>query len=106
MNDAPTINLPTEKMLARIDGPIGWITFNNPARRNAVSLEMWETIPAILDRFESDPAVRVIVLHGAGEAAFVAGADISQFEKSRSSAEGNAQYDHVVDQERTGFYEC
>ena len=97
MNDAPMISLPTEKMLARIEGPIGWMTFNNPARRNAVSLEMWEAIPTILDRFENDPAVRVIVLHGAGEAAFVAGADISQFEKTRSSAESNAQYDQALE---------
>ena len=90
------ISLATEKMLARIEGPIGWITFNNPARRNAVSLEMWEAIPTILDRFENDPAVRVIVLHGAGEAAFVAGADISQFEKTRSSPESNAQYEQTL----------
>jgi enoyl-CoA hydratase/carnithine racemase len=54
MNDAVVIGLPTEKMLARIEGPIGWMTFNNPARRNAVSLEMWAAIPAILDRFETD----------------------------------------------------
>lgn len=97
MNEVSTISLPTEKMLARIDGPIGWITFNNPSRRNAVSLEMWEAIPAILDRFEADPRVRVVVLHGAGEAAFVSGADISQFEKARSSADGNAHYDATSD---------
>jgi enoyl-CoA hydratase/carnithine racemase len=106
MNDAPVITLPTEKMQAEIDGPIGWITFNNPARRNAVSLEMWDAIPVILDRFENDPAVRVIVLRGAGEAAFVAGADISQFEKSRSSAESNAAYDHAVDTASKRLAEC
>jgi enoyl-CoA hydratase/carnithine racemase len=106
MNDAAAISLPTEKMLARIEGPIGWMTFNNPARRNAVSLDMWAAIPTILDRFESDPAVRVIILHGAGEAAFVAGADISQFEKTRSSADGNAQYDHAVDEASRRLYEC
>jgi enoyl-CoA hydratase/carnithine racemase len=105
MNDAPSITLPTEKMQAHIDGPIGWITFNNPSRRNAVSLEMWAAIPVILDRFENDPAVRVIVLRGAGEAAFVAGADISQFEQARSSAEGNAQYDHAVDEASRRLYE-
>lgn len=106
MNDAPVISLPTEKMLARIEGPIGWMTFNNPARRNAVSLEMWEAIPTILDRFENDPAVRVIVLHGTGEAAFVAGADISQFEKSRSSAESNAQYDRTSEAASRRLYDC
>ncbi len=98
METTQDIALPTDKMLARIDGPIGWIVFNNPSRRNAVSLEMWETIPAILDRFESDPAVRVIVLRGAGETAFVSGADISQFEQTRSSPETNVRYEHAVNE--------
>ena len=89
------ISLGTENMLAEIDGPIGWMTFNKPARRNAVSLDMWEAIPAILDRFEQDPAVRVIVLKGAGDEAFVSGADISQFEKARSSEESNAHYEKI-----------
>jgi enoyl-CoA hydratase len=89
------IPLATENMLAEIDGAIGWMTFNKPARRNAVSLDMWEAMPAILDRFEQDPAVRVIVLKGAGDQAFVSGADISQFEKARSSPESNAHYDRV-----------
>lgn len=71
------IPLPTKNMLAVIDGPIGWMMFNKPARRNAVSLDMWDAIPAILDYFEQDPAVRVIVLNGAGEQVFVSGADIS-----------------------------
>lgn len=86
------IELPTERLLAHIDGPVGWIVFNNPARRNAVSLEMWEAMPLVLERFEADPAVRVIALRGTGEQAFVAGADISQFEQQRSSAESIAQY--------------
>jgi enoyl-CoA hydratase/carnithine racemase len=89
------VNIPlsTGNMLAEVDGPIGWMTFNKPARRNAVSLDMWEAIPVILDHFEQDPAVRVIVLQGAGEQAFVSGADISQFETMRSSQETNAAYD-------------
>jgi enoyl-CoA hydratase/carnithine racemase len=89
------IALNTENMLAEIDGSIGWMTFNKPARRNAVSLDMWEAMPVILERFEQDPAVRVIVLKGAGEQAFVSGADISQFEKVRSSRAGNTHYDQV-----------
>ncbi len=89
------IPLATENMLAEIDGPIGWMTFNKPARRNAVSLDMWEAMPVILDRFEQDPAIRVIVLKGAGEQAFVSGADISQFEQARSSRESNANYDKI-----------
>nr|WP_294501306.1 enoyl-CoA hydratase [uncultured Rhodopila sp.] len=91
------IPLPTENMLAETDGPIGWMTFNKPARRNAVSLDMWQAIPGILDRFEQDPAIRVIVLKGAGDQAFVSGADISQFEAARSSAEANASYEAAID---------
>lgn len=106
MNDAPAISLPTEKMLAHIEGPIGWITFNNPSRRNAVSLDMWEAIPTILDRFENDPQVRVVVLRGAGEAAFVAGADISQFEQARSSPEGNVHYERVTEAASRRLHEC
>jgi enoyl-CoA hydratase len=89
------IPLATENMLAEIDGSIGWMTFNKPDRRNAVSLDMWAAIPAILDRFEHDPAVRTVVLKGAGDQAFVSGADISQFENARSSPESNANYEQV-----------
>src|SRR5215475_2414177 len=81
------IPVSTDRMLAELDGPVGWMSFNNPARRNAVSIEMWRAIPEILDRFEQDPAVRVIVLRGAGDTAFVAGLDISQFEEEFSSSQ-------------------
>ena len=88
---------PTERMIAETDGPIGWMVFNNPARRNAISLDMWEAIPAILDHYERDPRVRVIVLRGAGDKAFISGADISQFEQQRSSADSVAHYDRIAD---------
>lgn len=71
------------------------MVFDNPARRNAVSLEMWAAIPALLQGFADDPDVRVICLRGAGEAAFVAGADISQFESRRSSPEATREYERV-----------
>jgi enoyl-CoA hydratase len=90
MDAEQTIALPTQRMIARIEGTIGWMIFNNPDRRNAVSSEMWEAVPLIMDRFEQDPAVRTIVLRGAGDRAFVAGADISQFEQNRSSPESIA----------------
>ena len=96
MADIATIELPTDRMIARIEGTIGWMIFNNPARRNAVSLDMWSAIPAILDRFETDDAVRVIVLRGEGDKAFVAGADISQFEQQRSSPETVARYEAAL----------
>lgn len=106
MNDAVPIPVTTPHMLAEIDGPIGWMTFNKPERRNAVSLDMWEALPEILHRFESDPGVRVIVLKGAGDRAFVSGADISQFEQARSSEESNAHYDHVSELASKALAEC
>lgn len=106
MNDAVTIPVTSPHMLAEIDGPIGWMTFNKPERRNAVSLDMWEAMPSILHRFESDPAVRVIVLKGAGDKAFVSGADISQFETARSSEEANAYYDRMSELASTALAEC
>jgi len=78
------MKLGTEKMISRKEAPIGWMIFNNPARHNAISLEMWEAIPVIVEGFEQDPQIRVVVLKGAGASAFVAGADISEFEKQRS----------------------
>ena len=85
----------TTRMIARVEGPVGWMIFNNPARRNAVSLDMWEAVPRIQRRFEQDPAIRVIALAGEGGRAFVSGADISQFEQQRSNAEQVARYDEV-----------
>lgn len=86
---------PSERMIAQIEGGIGWMIFNNPERRNAVSLDMWEAVATILDHYDRDPKVRVVVLKGAGEKAFVSGADISQFEKQRASPEQVANYDRI-----------
>ncbi|MCP3910438.1 MAG: enoyl-CoA hydratase [Actinomycetia bacterium] len=65
------------------DGALGWIVFDQPERRNAVSLEMWEALPGAIADLDANPDVRVIVLRGEGTEAFVAGADISQFEQNR-----------------------
>ena len=88
---------PSERMIAEKDGAIGWMVFNNPGRRNAISLDMWQAIPPILDAFEQDSEIRVIVLKGAGDQAFISGADISQFEQQRSSAETVAHYDKIAE---------
>ena len=82
----------TDKMLAEKRGAIGVMTFNNVARHNAVSLEMWDAAEAILADFMADEAIRVIVLTGAGGKAFVSGADISKFESERSEAEAVTYY--------------
>jgi enoyl-CoA hydratase/carnithine racemase len=78
--------LTTDKIRAYVDGAVGWVVFNNPARRNAISLDMWRAIPTIFDAFESNETVRAIVLRGAGDRAFVSGLDISQFDDQFSSS--------------------
>lgn len=85
----------TGRLHTRIEGPIGWIVFDNPARHNAMSVSMWEAFPEAVERLESDPSVRVIVLRGEGDEAFVSGADISQFDQVRDSVEANQRYEAI-----------
>ena len=80
------------KILAEIKDGVGRITFNQPEKRNAMSVAMWGGMGDALDLFEKDAAVRCIVLTGAGDKAFVSGADISQFEKIRSDADAQREY--------------
>lgn len=83
------------KMLAAKDDGVGLITFNQPEKRNAISMEMWTGLGDILDEFSEDSGVSVVILTGAGDKAFVSGADISQFEKNRNSADAQAEYDRA-----------
>ena len=85
----------TPKMIAEKEGPIGWITFNNPERRNAVSMEMWQALGEIVQGYADDDGIRVIVLAGAGGKAFVSGADISEFDEKRSNPQQVAAYHEV-----------
>ncbi len=87
------LTLATDKMIAEKTDGIGWMTFNNPARRNAIGVAMREAILDILADFESDPDVRVIVMKGAGDKAFVSGADISEFAEHRATPEQREIYD-------------
>ena len=90
------LDLRTPYMLAEVSGGVGWMTFNNPERRNAMKLEMNEAIVDILEAFQADDSVRVVVMQGAGDKAFVSGADISEFETHRSTPEGRAHFDEVA----------
>ena len=85
------------KILSATNGPIGTLTFNNPERHNAMSLDMWRAASGVLGQFEKDPDVRVIVLTGAGGKAFVSGADISRFESERDTLDAVNEYNAVVD---------
>lgn len=93
---APARDYAGGKMRAAVQDGVGVITFNQPEKRNAMSIEMWEGLGQILDEFEADPSVRAVVLTGAGDKAFVSGADISQFEKNRSNADAQREYDRLT----------
>lgn len=85
------------KIETKADGPIGWIVFDNEKRRNAMSLGMWRGLSEALARYSADPAIRAVILRGAGETAFVSGADISEFDAHRGDAAAAADYAAATD---------
>src|ERR1700693_1543600 len=95
----------TTKMIAEKDGAVGRIIFNNPARHNAVSLDMWQAVAQIMEDFEKDDAIRVIVVTGAGGEAFVSGADISGFKEKRANEEAAAAYSKISEAARLKLHE-
>jgi enoyl-CoA hydratase/carnithine racemase len=92
------MQLGTEKIIARLESGVGTLIFNNPEKHNALSLEMWEGIGVAMRAFQTDPEVRVVVLRGAGERAFISGADIAQFEERRSTESKAAAYSKITDE--------
>lgn len=80
------------RILAEKEGAIGWVVFDHAERRNAISVDMWRAIPRAVKRFADDDEVRVLVLRGSGDLAFISGADISEFQSARSG-EAITQYD-------------
>jgi len=79
-------------------GAIGWIIFDQPARRNAINGAMWREIAPAMAQFDADRDVRCVAFRGAGSEAFSAGADISEFEASRSARTAVDEYDNLLDQ--------
>ncbi len=75
------------------NGAVGTIVFDHQARRNAMTLDMWLAVPEICAELEADDEIHTVVLRGAGDTAFVAGADISQFEERRP---GGGSYDKAT----------
>ena len=79
-------------VLLERDGGVAWLILNRPDKRNALTFGMWERIPVLLGQFEQDPALRLLIVRGAGNKAFSAGADISEFETLRASSEDTQVY--------------
>lgn len=77
---------------------IAWLTLHQPQKLNAMSFDMWKSIPPLVKRAGEDPSVRAIVLQGDGERAFCSGADISQFEDRRADTTAALLYEGAVTQ--------
>ena len=87
--------MPNQSLLLQKEPPLAWITFNRPERRNAVSMEMWQALPGLVAQVAEDNDLRVLLIRGAGEEAFISGADISQFGQVRSDAASTVEYDRA-----------
>lgn len=96
----------TPKLIAEIHGSTGVLVLNAPERRNALSLDMWQSIPGLVEKFEKDPSVRSIVVRGAGGEAFAAGADISEFEANRATDESAKIYDTATGRATLSLANC
>jgi enoyl-CoA hydratase/carnithine racemase len=94
--------MPDAHVLAERRGTVGWITLNRPEKRNALSLSMWQAVGRAAREFGADPAIRCVVLYGAG-GSFAAGADIGQFEDARASAEAEQRYKATADEAFDGL---
>ena len=95
---------PTERVLTHLDGPALHIIFNNPARHNALGVDMWGAVPPLLAQAAADDRVRLVVFSGAGEKAFVSGADISQFEDMRAAKAAVSHYEALAEEALMSIY--
>jgi enoyl-CoA hydratase/carnithine racemase len=88
----------THDILVERRGAVGIITLNRPERRNAIRMAGWQALAAAVRAFGADPATRVVIVRGAGEGAFSAGADIAEFPTLRSDPQtGTAYHEAVAD---------
>jgi len=85
----------SSKLSASVDGPVATLAIHNPAKRNALDLDMWRAVPGIVAALDLDERVRVIVLRGEGTGSFASGADIAEFETVRADAEGGRHYEAI-----------
>jgi len=95
----------TERVKTWTEGAVLHIRFNNPAKHNALSMDMWEALPPLLERAAKDGGVRAVVLSGEGGKSFVSGADISQFEDMRAAREAVKKYESVAEAALQGLAE-
>src|SRR4029077_15975007 len=96
----------TTRLIGRREGAQGWLILNNPARHNALSLEMYEALGRRVEEFAGEPEIRAIIVTGEGGRAFASGADISEFEQKRATPADRARYDGISDAASLALEHC
>jgi enoyl-CoA hydratase/carnithine racemase len=86
----------TDHLVLKKDGAIATLVINRPDKRNPISFAMWQAIPSFVEDVENDDAIKVLIIRGAGDKAFSAGADISEFETYRADSEGARVYNEAT----------
>ncbi|HEX2940122.1 MAG TPA: enoyl-CoA hydratase-related protein [Rhodopila sp.] len=94
------------RLVVSREDTIAIVAFNRPERRNAFDLPMWRGLQAVMNQLSADDSLRCVVLRGAGDKAFSAGADISAFETERGTEEREAEYAHVLDESMQSIRLC
>lgn len=107
MTAADTAETPTVAHIRLdLDGPVATIVIDRPEKRNALTLEMWEELEAAVRGAETDAAVRVVVVRGAGDRAFAAGADIAEFRERRTRPDDARRYNETSARAERALAEC
>ena len=90
---AQAVETGTDRLIAEMEGAIGRIVFNNPERHNAITTDMFAALAAVVDAYEEDPEIRVVVISGAGGRAFASGADIGNLDSARGPSRDQSPSD-------------
>jgi enoyl-CoA hydratase/carnithine racemase len=91
----------SDHLLVERQGAVATVVLNKPQSHNAISIDMYRDLPAIMGELDADPSVKVVVMRGAGQKSFASGADISEFEQERSDAAKAKNYNqHVANAEQ------
>ena len=93
-------------VLVARDGTIATVTLNNPAKLNALNQPMWERLGAAMRELSADDELRCVVLRGAGDQAFAAGADISEFAAARADAQQAKVYGELIHETMQAVARC
>ncbi len=93
-------------VIVRREGATGLLVISNPSKRNALTYDMWKRVPEAVAQLERDGAVRIIVVRGDGDISFAAGADISEFDRTRDSTGATASYNEAVDDANASLLIC